>query len=778
MSKRLTGLLAVLVVALTWVGQSAAHHGEPGGHLPPVQRNVDLMSKLQLSNVIPGRVTDVATYRDTAYLGAWFVSCPGGFWSVDISNPRNPKELGYTSAPAGTYQTEGMHAFRLTTPTFTGDVLLVSNETCSEEGKGGVSLYDVTNPANPTPLFLQRGDEDIAAGIPNDSHSAFGWDAGDKAYVVMTDNAETGTTDVDIMDITDPRNPVLIKETGIGDWPAAQDNLAFGEQAFVHDMVVRRVEGKWELLLSYWDAGYVRVDVTDPANPVYISDSDYPATDPFTGLLPEGNGHEAEFDRCPEEGVRSRFPCGDVRYILGADEDFGVSRPLFEVTGGADAGQYGAGEFGFTPPIASTFADNTVNGTVVFGGSGCPDDPTTPEIEGDLNENGIEDRAEVPTAPATPAGEESIIVFTRGECFFSDKIRSGEETGWDVVIIGNHHTGSGEGLFPNAFICGSQGSDILGTAPALCVGHRAMHLMFNQTPEYTTPGFLADLPAIGTTGVTIQAQGGVFDAWGYLNLIDAETMQHIDHYAIPEALDPRYSGGGGFQQGPGGGFGDLTVHEITTDPTGDVGYLAWYSGGLRVVDYSGGDLQEVGAFIDPEGSNFWGVELNVRRDGRLFILNSDRDYGLYIFRFGTDLTTRGSRRRGTVGRPVTFSATVHNSGTIAESNTKWTARLPRGLRALSARRVLLGRSVSAAPARCTIRGRTVTCNLGRLPENASARISVRVRPTRVGTMRAKLKVGGIKAEYDVGNNTGRVTIRARRAAVARTGIAGLLTGRP
>jgi len=51
------------------------------------------------------------------------------------------------------------------------------------------------------------------------------------------------------------------------------------------------------------------------------------------------------------------------------------------------------------------------------------------------------------------------------------------------------------------------------------------------------------------------------------------------------------------------------------------------------------ELVEVGAYLDPEGNNFWGVEVilnpaddpNVEGD-EVLILASDRDYGLFIFR--------------------------------------------------------------------------------------------------------------------------------------------------
>ena len=87
------------------------------------------------------------------------------------------------------------------------------------------------------------------------------------------------------------------------------------------------------------------------------------------------------------------------------------------------------------------------------------------------------------------------------------------------------------------------------------------------------------------------------------------------------------------------GFGDLSVHEVATDPLDpSLAYLSYYSGGLRAVqiqctnpaDTTTCDLIEVGGYLDPEGNNFWGVETFVR-DGQTIILASDRDSGLWIF---------------------------------------------------------------------------------------------------------------------------------------------------
>jgi hypothetical protein len=47
-----------------------------------------------------------------------------------------------------------------------------------------------------------------------------------------------------------------------------------------------------------------------------------------------------------------------------------------------------------------------------------------------------------------------------------------------------------------------------------------------------------------------------------------------------------------------------------------------------VFTFGYGGLQEVGAFIDKGGNNFWGVEPLQGRHGRNMFATSDRDFGL------------------------------------------------------------------------------------------------------------------------------------------------------
>jgi hypothetical protein len=155
-----------------------------------------------------------------------------------------------------------------------------------------------------------------------------------------------------------------------------------------------------------------------------------------------------------------------------------------------------------------------------------------------------------------------------------------------------------------------------------------MHLLFNDTPAYTGANG-ADMPAIGTLGESLHVVTQ-FDGWGYVHLYDAQTLQEIDTYAIPESLDPAL----------GFGFGDLTVHEVATDPEHNLAYVSYYNGGFRVLKFGKKGIEEVGHYIDPGGNNFWGVQIlkseDDNGDDETLVLASDRDSGLWIFRYTGD----------------------------------------------------------------------------------------------------------------------------------------------
>jgi hypothetical protein len=622
MRRRTASLLALLALlaAMTLLGASpaSAQHGPEDGHIyaPPADTDgdgdwgkINFVSQLTVHDAEPELIADLTAFGNYAYLARWGgQDCAGpegggpdgGVYVIDISDPANPREVGFIRTHQDTLVGEGMQVVHVTTPEFTGDVLVLNHEGCGKNYKAGVSLWDVTDPLHPKKLSEHFGDFTIddQPNRPHDAnqtHSAFLWDAGDRAYLVATDDEEV--TDVDIFDVTNPKKPVLIGEFNLNEFNISQPDLGLVD-SFLHDMVVKQIGGRFIMLLSYWDGGFVLLDVTDPANPVFLGDSEFNNPDPEllaqTGaaLTPEGNAHQAEFT-------------ADNRYVIGTDEDFDPYRLAVSTD---DGGEF-RGAIGSNTTVEQATA---IEGTTVFVGQACPGDPA------------------VPPAPDLPGDE--IAVVERGVCFFTEKVANVLAAGgYEAVVIMNREgTDACTGVF---------GPDVEGDIPVIFVGRDAGFALFDQPFDLTTclddTPELAPIP-IGTVGDQITGVEAVFDGWGYVHLFgvsigaSSATLTELDTYAIPEAMDPDFAEG----------FGDLSVHEVATDPTDpDLAYLSYYAGGLRAIRIVNGELVEVGGYIDPVGgvteaggNNFWGVEVWTHPEtGEEYILASDRDSGLWIF---------------------------------------------------------------------------------------------------------------------------------------------------
>jgi len=622
MKRQALSLMACALLSYPF-GPAMAGHGPLQDHLlgSGPFGNIEFLGKLVVTDK-PGIVADVAVSPDGkwAFLAHWgrtdctarseperggITQPDAGAWVVDISNLGAPTLAGFIPAHQDTRPGEGMQVVRLSTKAFTGDVLVMNNEQCGKNGKGGISLWDVTDPRKPKKLSEHFGDRGAAVRDANDIHSSFAWQAGDSAYAVMVDNFET--TDVDILDITNPMRPRLIRELDLDTmFPQISQTQLGLVQTFLHDMVVKKFGERWIMLLSYWDGGFVQLDVTDPANPKLIGDTDFTNPDPQllesagVSLPPEGNGHQAEFTV-------------DNRFFIGTDEDFSpYGATNFRITTGVNAGTYASAPVSGAAPI-TILPDKLLNGPVVYGGYGCPDS------------------APIPQAGSVPgylamlgAGEEKIIALQRGPtgdpsateaaCFPGEKAHQAVLAGWDAVLFVNRH------IVPEpAPFCGS--GAFVDTIVGVCTTHTAFHLLFGQAPSFTYP----DGPVIGTIGERMAATAA-FDGWGYVHLfsntLSGGKFAELDTYAIPQGHDPAYAVG----------FGDLTVHEVATDPTdASRAYLSYYAGGLRALQIVNDELVETGGYLDPKGNNFWGVEAFVR-NGETIILGSDRDTGLWIFR--------------------------------------------------------------------------------------------------------------------------------------------------
>jgi hypothetical protein len=572
-------------------------HGGAGGHLPPVERNVKLVGKLspkqRFGNVVPGQIADLAVSKGWAYLNSWQGEHPecnrGGTYVVDIRNPKKPREVTFIPALPGNYHGEGAQVVSVKTNFFAGDLLAVNNEFCADAPRGGgFDLYDVSDPSNPKTLVRGFGDfgpEGTLKGdatAAHDSHNIFVWQDGAKLYAVIVDNLELH--DVDFFDITNPRDPKPIAEFDFAErFPQIVDQSAFGDLILNHDDVVKKIGGTWTMIASYWDAGYVKVDVSNPANPKYLGDTSFDGADPLTGFVPpEGNAHQAEFS-------------ADNKYVLAADEDFSPFRSRVTVVGN---GAFNAAEATDTTKRIDDLPDKQLGPSTTFVGQACT------VTAGDT----------VPAAPADdgdPATDD-IAVIVRGTCSFEEKVNAVKAQGWDGwIIYNNANRPDGDPLVTNGIVV--SGGDLPGV---FMTRADALSGIFGITTNTD--------PAVGTKGRDV-AIAAAFDGWGYAHLYRNESgkMREVDAYAIPEALDPAYATG----------FGDLSIHEFAADPNDpDLAYSSYYSGGLRVFQFGEQGLNEVGAFIAEGGNNFWGVEF-ARIDGTDYVAASDRDFGLFLFRY-------------------------------------------------------------------------------------------------------------------------------------------------
>jgi hypothetical protein len=682
MTQRVRILLAMgLVLALPMAGAAVAHpdhggaredrfgdvagggsdkqHDGEGGHLEPVQRNVAVIGKAEVSNPsgsssARGRVADVSAHGNYAYLTSFRTdNClGGGAWIVDIADPANPFEVRFLPTTDGNYAGEGSQVITPAYGPFAGrQLFLHQNETCpgngaalaaehaQREGKarylGGMNIWDVTDPTNATLLAEHAGDMTPNRLNPPTVHSVFAWNShlDRRVYAVLVDNEEFA--DVDIMDITDPRNPVMVNDTLdlwdlFGVQQASPANLS---QVFNHDMMVYRKGDRYIMNVNYWDGGYVLLDVTDPrpGKVSLIAESDYAELDEEqlkrgNRVAPEGNAHQSEFSP-------------DFKYLIGTDEDFapyGVGE--FSIATGPHAGEYASAPVGGAAPV-TLLPDRRLNGPTVYVGYACPDSAPVPH------------RSSV-GLPTLEPGEEAIAVVQRGPvgdptatepaCFPGQKADLAMAAGYDAVVFVNHH--SGEQANPLVPFCGSGAF----TQPvvAVCTTHAAFHHLFNSPPNTTVPYEAAREPALGAVGHKVDVSA-IFNGWGYVRLFRTHvpgepgtpgSIEQVDTYAIAESQDPAFAIG----------FGDLSVHEVAVDPRPgtNLAYLSYYAGGLRVLEYGKDGLTEVGAFIDQGGNNFWGVEVHKHPNGQYYVLGSDRDHGLYIFQY-TGKIAGGNRGKST-----------------------------------------------------------------------------------------------------------------------------------
>ncbi len=563
---------SLLVLGMVPTAPASATHDDQGEAEPSAV--LDLVGQFDVP--YDGLTSDVWALGNYAYLGSF--SSPicsfdiTGTRIVDISDPTNPTLAAFIKDKQGT-RTNDVKAASISTSKWSGDILVTTNEGCGTSlprlnaddnaakgraGQGGINIYDVSDPTKPHALkqnFLPK-----ANGI----HNTFIWEDGGKAYLIAVDDVDA--RDVIIVDITNPASPKVVTQTGAPDWPGLDFSEIEGPAVLLHDVWVQGGIA----YLSYWDAGLVLLDVSDPSNPVFLGDSTYPNPD-ASGLPPEGNGH-----------VAVPNAAGDL-VIFGDEDTTRFSGFLDSTIGGApQTNKIGFANFG--PSALASFPTDV---TAVAANFGCN--------PGDF----------------TPGAATDVVVIERGACFFSQKAENAEAAGYGGYIVFNSVAG-GEGLINMA-----PGTAGPWNIPGIFVT-RSLGLAMS-----------AELGAAGT--VTADMVAGVADGEGFMRVYDVTnpaSMVEVGRYFTERTLPP-----GNIPSATTLG-GTRDAHNVVVDGTTAywawynegirVVDFSDCDAGDGFLGCSPFEVAHWGGGADPI-ADFWGVYLHtIPATGDTYILGSDR----------------------------------------------------------------------------------------------------------------------------------------------------------
>jgi hypothetical protein len=268
---------------------------------------------------------DVWVHDGYAYVGHWGFQdwatgndrfCPdapsSGVAVIDVGDPESPTRVSTLQNPVGT-SAEDVVVY----DDGARDIAVAGLQWCGGSrydtaADRGLMLWDVTNPASPSQIgYLKtacctRGVHEFEvethvngrtyayASVPTsrypDANTASGY------------RDENGDGDFRLIDITDPANPVQVSEWGIQDiggpfygGQGCDPDANYGHSA-------EPSEDGTLVFVSYWDSGFIALDVSNPANPVFKGRTIYPA-------VADGDAHSSNYD--DGSGL-----------LFAADEDF------------------------------------------------------------------------------------------------------------------------------------------------------------------------------------------------------------------------------------------------------------------------------------------------------------------------------------------------------------------------------------------------------------------------------------------------------------------------
>lgn len=306
-----------------------------GGQKAAKARNMEVVGHNSLGG--RGFNADVWFHEGYAYIGHWGFTdwasgsktrfCPSGNRAgvavVDATDPSDPVMISRLRNPAGTSAEDVVVYTAQSGPLAGHDIAAVGIQVCGGSRYDtsffrGLQLFDVSNPAAPVELgrvstgCCTRGLHEFEVEHRADLGRTF-------AYATVPTSEEPddaspsgredqlGRGPFRLIDITNPAAPVETSNWGFLHNGVAPGNAQGCDADALYGHGAEPSEDGRLAFIAYWDSGYVALDVTNPANPVFRGRTVYEANE-------EGNAHSSMYD--------------DERELLfTADEEFSKRCP-------------------------------------------------------------------------------------------------------------------------------------------------------------------------------------------------------------------------------------------------------------------------------------------------------------------------------------------------------------------------------------------------------------------------------------------------------------------
>lgn len=574
----------------------------PEGATPEILDNFEVVGHLQLG----GKASDAdVAYFDHgegvgqfAYIGTWLDVCSRrGVKIVDVTDPADPELAAVARLGLEDVSYEDPVVISIGARTILG----VGVQICGRDGRGGLGLFDVSDPGHPSVLSFF---ETPSGGVHELDLTTLP-DGREAALLAVPYGELSGGSDFSIVDISRPRHPVAIAGWGViedGDLPIPNvtdppsetpevttccQGIGVGfADFFFHS--ARSADAGSTAYVSHWDLGILKFDLADPSHPTLIGRTVYP-------FDADGEGHSM-----------TPYDAGGVRYILQNDEDIEVLSPAHVRSSATGGTTWAAVDEPWMPmPLLET---GPIEAEVHDATLGCSAADYV-GAEGNIALANVRDPFQGGNVPCGLGTRILHAAEAGAAAFVFNFVSPDRPAGW-------YQPGSRamERIDEEA-----AGMPVIGVASidGLARAVRDAQEPVTMTLEPGTPEF-------GFLRVFSEASGTDQDGDGVVEYAQVGEFAGLPHVRgeFPPAV------------------GDWTIHN--TEVWGDHAFSSWYSHGIVALDLSNpadptlvgqfapaGDQGRESPFLSDEVPYVWGVALDPTRG---LVYASDMRSGLWILR--------------------------------------------------------------------------------------------------------------------------------------------------